>query len=153
MQGHHLGGRKTGQLQPPPPHLHPALDLEMPFWAGDRRRVAGATEDPSSHLGKLGSSARSLGEGELLKEKCPLSHPNHRFGGVRGQKTTYATVGRVSQRAPQPHLACLGPSPLPRAVLVLLRIKYQALDLRRRGERSAEPRLEARGLWAAESAD
>lgn len=33
-----------------------------------------------------------------------------------------AAVGRVNQRAPQPHLACLGPSRLLRAVLVLTRI-------------------------------
>lgn len=73
-------------------------------------------------LCKLGSSAGSLGEGDFLKEKYPLSHPNHRFWGDWGQKTTNATVGRVSQRAPQPHLACLRPSRPLRAVLVLLRI-------------------------------
>lgn len=84
--------------------------------------MAGVMQDPSSRLCELGGSAWSLGEVNFLKGKCPLSHPNHRFWGDWGQKTRNATVGRVSQRASQPHLACLGPSRLLRAVLVLLRI-------------------------------
>lgn len=44
-----------------------------------------------------------------------------------------------------PHLACLGPGRLPRAVLVPPLLYYhRALDLRRRGALSAEPRLQAR---------
>ena len=82
--------------------------------------MAGVMEDSSCHLGKLESGARSLGERESLRRKCSLGHLNHRFWGDEGEKTTNATAGRVSQRASKPHLSCLGPSRLPRAVLVLI---------------------------------
>ncbi|TKC47824.1 hypothetical protein EI555_007186, partial [Monodon monoceros] len=56
------------------------------------------------------------------------------FWGDEGEKTTNATP--AAPRRARSHM-----------------YYHQALDLRRRGARSAEPRLQARGLSAAESAD
>lgn len=123
MHGQHLRGGWTEQLQPPPSILVGASVLELPL---REREVGGGWQRGSrTQVVTLASKewCQATWGGGLLKEKRPLRHPNHRFGGDWGEKTVNAAVGRVSQRAPQPHLACLGPSRLLRAVLVLISTK------------------------------
>lgn len=118
MQGHHLGGGRTGlasRLPPSSPGLGSRAATPGRRWEAGGRGDGG----PNSHLGRLGNGARSLGEGELLRKRCPLGHPNHRFWGDWGQKTPWGVSASERLSLPSPVWVPAG-SPAPCSFSYLL---------------------------------